>query len=202
MRITVFGATGRMGQLLVRRALDEGHEIVAYARHPDKLQIDDSRLSVFPGELDDHEGIIQAVMGADAVIEGVGSQSDGTRRIITAMETVKVRRFVVVSTCSVTDPADRPDLKRAALVRLVKTAAPGPYKQVRAAADAVRASNLDWTLVRVARLTDDPPTGNIKVGYYGDGKVGISITRADMAAFLLGQTIDDHYLRQAPAIST
>jgi putative NADH-flavin reductase len=202
MRTIVFGATGRMGQLLVRRALDEGHEIVAYARHPDKLQIDDSRLSVLPGELDDDEGIIRAITGADAVIEGVGSQSDGTRRIITAMETVRIRRFVVVSTCSVTDPADGRDLQRTALVRFVKTAAPGAYKEVRAAADAVRASSLDWTLVRVARLTDKPATGDIKVGYYGDGEVGLSITRADMATFLLDQTSDSRYVRQAPAIST
>jgi hypothetical protein len=118
------------------------------------------------------------------------------------METVRVRRFVVVSTCSVNHPEDRPDLKRVALVGLVKTAAPRPYKQVRAAADAVRASDLEWTLVRVARLTDDLPTGDITVGYYGDGKVGLSIGRADMATFLLGQTSDDRYLRQAPAIST
>jgi putative NADH-flavin reductase len=191
-----------MGQILIRRGLNEGHEIVAYARHPEKLQIDDSRLSVLPGELDDDEGIIEAVTGADAVIEGVGSQSDGTRRIVTALGNVKVQRFVVVSTCSVTDPADLPDIKHRALVRMVKTAAPGPYKEVRAAADFVRASHLDWTLVRVARLTNNPATGNIKVGYYGDGKVGLSISRADMAAFLLGQTTDNQYIRRAPAIST
>jgi len=48
---------------------------VAYARHPEKLQTENPRLSVVAGELDDDQGIIQAVTGADAVIEGVGSQS-------------------------------------------------------------------------------------------------------------------------------
>ena len=79
--------------------------------------------------------------------------------------------------------------------------APRPWAEVRSAAEAVRASDLDWTLVRVAKLNDQPATGDIKVGHYGQGVVGLSLSRADMAAFLLGQVTDETYLRAAPAIS-
>ncbi|WP_328463912.1 NAD(P)-dependent oxidoreductase [Streptomyces sp. NBC_00448] len=201
MKITIFGATGRMGQLLVRRALDEGHTVTAYARTPGKLRVTHANLSVAPGQLDDHEAILEAVRTADAVVEGVGSESAATRRIIGAMDTAGVKRLVVVSTCSVPDPADRPDLKVTALVRFVRTMAPRPWAEVRSAAEAVRASDLDWTLVRVAKLNDQPATGDIKVGHYGQGVVGLSLSRADMAAFLLGQVTDETYLRAAPAIS-
>ncbi|MFI0369949.1 NAD(P)-dependent oxidoreductase [Actinomadura sp. 1N219] len=201
MRITIFGATGRMGQLLVQQALDAGHEVTAYARTPGKLRITHANLSVAAGQLDDDEAILEAVRTADAVIEGVGSESAATRRIIAAMDTAGVKRFVVVSTCSVPDPADRPDLKFKALVRFVKTAAPRAWAEVRSAAEAVRASDLDWTLVRVAKLNDKPATGDIKVGHYGHGVVNLSINRADMAAFLLSQVTDETYLRNAPAIS-
>ncbi|MFE4967960.1 NAD(P)-dependent oxidoreductase [Streptomyces sp. NPDC056660] len=201
MRITLFGATGRMGQLLTQLALDAGHEVTAYARTPAKLQITHPNLSVVAGQLDDDEAILEAVRRADAVIEGVGSESEATRRIITAMDTAGVKRFVVVSTCSVPDPDDLPDAKFKALVRFVKTAAPGAYAEVRAAAQAVRASDLDWTLVRVAKLNDKPVGGNVKVGNYGHGIVGLSISRADMAAFLLAQVSDGTYIRSAPAIS-
>lgn len=201
MRITIFGATGRMGQLLVRQALDAGHAVTAYARTPGKLRITHENLSVVAGQLDDEEAILEAVRTADAVIEGVGSESVATRRIIAAMDTAGVRRIVVVSTCSVPDPADRPDLKFKALVRFVKAAAPRAWAEVRSAAEAVRASDLDWTLVRVAKLNDKPATGDIKVGHYGHGVVDLSISRADMAAFLLGQVTDETYLRSAPAIS-
>lgn len=201
MRITIFGATGRMGHLLVRQALDAGHDVTAYARDPEKMRTAHPRLSVVAGRLDDGDAILEAVRDADAVIEGVGAVSDGTRRIIGAMEHAGVGRLVVVSTCSVPDPRDRPDAKFAALVTFVKTVAPGPYAEVRRAADLVRASDLDWTLVRVARLNSHPATGRVKAGHYGHGVVGLSITRADMAAFLLGQVSDTTYLRQAPAIS-
>jgi len=98
-------------------------------------------------------------------------------------------------------PQDLPDAKFKALVRFVKTAAPTAYSEVGRAAETVRASALDWTLVRVAKLNNKNATGQIKVGYYGHGIVGLSITRADMATFLLDQVANLTYLHQAPAIS-
>jgi len=197
----VFGATGRTGHLLVRQALDAGHAVTAYARNPERLRIGHPNLSVLAGQLDNDEGILAAVQGADAVIEGVGAVSDGTRRIIAAMDTSGARRLVVVSTCSAPDPQDLPDAKFKALVQFVKTAAPTPYREVRRAAELVRASDLDWTLVRVAKLNDKKAAGQVKAGYYGHGAVGLSISRADLAAFLLDQVANLTYLRQAPAIS-
>ena len=94
MRITVFGATGRMGHLLVGQALDAGHAITAYARNPERLRIGHPNLSVLAGELDNDEAVLAAVQGADAVIEGVGAVSDGTRRIVAAMDESGVRRLV------------------------------------------------------------------------------------------------------------
>jgi putative NADH-flavin reductase len=201
VRITIFGATGRTGHLLAGQALAAGHQVTAYARHPERLRIVHRDLRTVGGELDDDAAIRGAVRGADAVIEGVGAVSEGTRRIVTAMQDAGVTRLVAISTCSAEDPADRPDPKVRALVRLVKTAAPGPYAQVRAAAQIIRASDLDWTLVRVARLTSRPAAGAISAGYYGHGAIGLSITRADLAAFLLSQATGRTFVRQAPAIS-
>ncbi|MFE7622617.1 NAD(P)-dependent oxidoreductase [Streptomyces sp. NPDC057509] len=201
MRITIFGATGRTGQLLVRLALDAGHTVTAYARTPGKLAITHAHLSVVAGELDDDAAILEAVRGADAVIEGVGSESAATRRIVAAMGTAGVRRLVAISTCSAPDPDDLPDHEAEALVQFVRTAAPRAWAEVRAAAETVRASGLDWTLVRVARLNDEPATGDIKVGHYGHGTVGLSLGRSRLAAFLLDQVNDASHLRAAPAIS-
>ncbi|MEU1388220.1 MULTISPECIES: NAD(P)H-binding protein [unclassified Nonomuraea] len=201
MRITVFGATGRTGHLLVRQALDAGHTVTAYARNPQRLTIEHPNLAVVAGQLDDDAAVLAAVQDADGVIEGVGAVSDGTRRIVAAIGKSAVRRLVVVSTCSVADPQDRPDARFKALVQFVKTAAPTAYQEVRRAAEIVRASDVDWTLVRVAKLNNKNATGKIKVGHYGHGIVGLSITRADMATFLLDQVADLTYLRQAPAIS-
>ena len=55
-RITVFGATGETGRLLVRRALADGHAVVAYARNPAKLDVRDERRHDRGRGLDDTAG--------------------------------------------------------------------------------------------------------------------------------------------------
>lgn len=65
----------------------------------------------------------------------------------------------------------------------------------------IRASNLDWTLVRVLLLNDTPKTGNIKTRYPGRNELGTQISRADLADFMLKQVKDTKYIRQAPIIT-
>ena len=62
-------------------------------------------------------------------------------------------------------------------------------------------SELDWTIARFTRPTDGARTGTVRAGYLGRDNIGASITRADIAAFLLDQTIDTRFQRAAPAIS-
>ena len=57
MRITVFGATGRMGHLLVGQALDAGHAVTAYARSPERLRIGHPNLSVLAGWMSHDVGL-------------------------------------------------------------------------------------------------------------------------------------------------
>jgi hypothetical protein len=53
----------------------------------------------------------------------------------------------------------------------------------------------------LASLNNKPKSGKVKVGYVGTGEVGMSISRADIADFMLKQIEDTKYLREAPAIS-
>ena len=80
MRIAVFGATGSTGRSLVAQALDEGHSVVAYARHPEKLGIAHDRLTVVEGDLSDVAAIERAVERVDGVISllGQGMPQKGT----------------------------------------------------------------------------------------------------------------------------
>jgi len=67
-------------------------------------------------------------------------------------------------------------------------------------AEIVRASDLEWVLVRPPRLTDGARTGNLKVGYFGLGPKD-AISRADLAAFKLDQLETDANLRTAPMVA-
>jgi putative NADH-flavin reductase len=209
MRLTVFGATGRAGRLLIEQALASGYNVVAYARDPSKLDTKDEHLTVVQGELTDQMLIENAVKGADAVISVLGPRGDsknkplteGMKNIIAAMKKHGVRRLIISSTISAKDSNDLPEFRARTLVNLVKLTMHAAYEEIVSVAETVRASDLDWTIVRLTLLNDKPKSEKVRAGYLGRREVGTWVSRADVADFMLKQVEDTKYLRQAPAIS-
>jgi uncharacterized protein YbjT (DUF2867 family) len=119
--------------------------------------------------------------GADAVVfaAGGGPDSGAARKetvdkgaailLADAAEQAGVRRYVMVSAMG-TEDAD-PDSDDVFQVYL---------RAKQAADDDLRARDLDWTVVRPGGLTDDAPTGRVRVGSLSRGRVA----RADVAAVL------------------
>jgi putative NADH-flavin reductase len=209
MKIAVFGATGDTGKQIVEQALALGHEVVAYARTPTKLNISNDHLTVIQGELSDEALIETAIKCVDAVLSALGPRggskdmplNHGMQNIIAAMKGQSVRRLIMTSTLSAKDSKDKPDFKTKAMVNLVKTTMRAAYEDIVNVAETVRASDLDWTIVRLAILNNKPKSGKVKAGYVGTGEVATQISRADIADFMLKQITDMKYLHEAPAIS-
>ena len=209
MKVVIFGATGGTGKQLVEQALSGGHDVVAFARDRSKLGITQEHLNVVQGELSDRALIEEAIQGSDAVLSALGPRgrskgeeiAQGTLNIVESMKKSGVRRLIITSTLSAKDPNDRPDFRTKAMVSLVKFAMHGAYEDIVRSAEIVRASDLDWTIVRLAMLNNKPRKGHVRMGYVGRGEVGAGISRADVADFMLKQISDLSYLRQAPAIS-
>jgi putative NADH-flavin reductase len=208
MRITIFGATGRTGRHLVEQALEAGHEVVALARTPSKLSIDNHRLSIVQGDIQDAKAVEEVVAGADAVISVLGPMSNepvyevsrGMENILVGMENQGVSRLVQSIGAAVGDPSDQPKILDRAIKALLKLMSRYVYEDMVRVNDQIRASDLDWTLVRVPMLTDDPLGGDLRVGNLGQG-LGPRVSRSDLAAFMLRQVDNDTYRHQAPVIS-
>jgi len=209
LKLTIFGATGRTGKQLVEQALAAGNHVVAYVRNPSKLEFKHKYLTIVEGELADQMMIEQAVDGTDAVISVLGPRGGskdkpitrGMQNIITAMNKYGVRRLIVSSTLSVKDPNDLPDFKANVLVNIVKLAMHTAYEEIISIAETVRKSDLDWTILRLTTLNNKTKSGKVRVGYLGKGEVGLRISRADLAEFMLKQVQNTKYLRQSPVIS-
>lgn len=150
----------------------------------------------------------EAVAGAEVVLSVLGPMSNqpdfgvsrGVDYIIDAMHQHRVSRLIQSVGAGVRDPQDKPGPIDQFFGLLVKLLSRNVYEDMRRVSDKVRASDLDWTLVRVPMLTDDRGTGTVRAGYLGQG-VGVRLARADMAAFILKQVTDKVYIRQAPVIS-
>lgn len=211
MKLTVFGATGGVGREVVTQALDAGHDVRAYVRNPAKLDLAHPNLTVITGELTDREAVQRAVGGADAVISALGPSLDrkatgmplvdGTRTILDAMRAEGVERYIGMATPSLRDPRDTPSQLGRIVPIMGRTFLSRAYRELLAMSQLVTDSPLNWTIARFTRPTDGARTGTVRAGYLGRDRIRASITRADIATFLLDQTTDPRFHRAAPAIS-
>lgn len=208
MRTIVFGATGGTGRELLTQALDQGHDVVAYARNPAKLDgFSHARLEVIRGDVLNLTGVESAVAGHDAVFCAVGAgpkrttlREDATRNIVSAMEKTGVRRLVCLSSLGVGD--SRGNLSfftKYVIVGIFLRHAFADHERQEA---IVRGSSLDWTIVRPPHLKDGPRTGSYSHGFAAtDRQIEGTISRADVADFMLKQLTEKTYLLQTPGVS-
>lgn len=206
MKIAVFGATGGTGKQLVQQALAAGHEVTALVRDPAKLVADHARLTVVTGNVLDSVAVERTLQGADGVVMSLGNTdnnpdyvvSQGTQVVVDAMKRLgQPKRIVVVSSLGVGESKDQVPF---AFKMLMKSVLRKPMEDKERQEALVKASGLDWTLVRPGGLTDGPATGAYRSGL--DPKIGAGqVSRADVAGFVLEQLTDATYLYQAPAIS-
>ena len=68
MKVIVFGATGSVGKLAVAQMLEQGHQVSAFARNPEKLGLENDNLTLLSGDAGDQRAVTDAVAGHDAVV--------------------------------------------------------------------------------------------------------------------------------------
>jgi len=203
MRVIVFGATGKTGQHVLRAALSRGHEVTAFGRSVDRIDIDDPALVTHKGDVFDTDSVTGAVAGHDAVIVCLGSTglrdkttlSAGTAAVIDAMATHDVQRLVVMSAAGVGDSWQQ--IPRSSRL-LFRTLLRNVFADHHAQEAIVEQSPLDWTIVRAAVLKDDPATGHYTATNTGPNT---RINRADIAAALVDQLDDSTSSRAAISVT-
>ena len=204
MNIALFGATGGTGREVLQQALAQGHRVQALVRNPAKLPADRPGLTPIVGDVLDQTAVDDCVRATDAVICVLGTrpgatpiESRGTACILAAMQSQGVRRLIAVTSMGVGDSAEQMSTFVRVLMKIT-------LKKVMAAKEEqeglIRASGLDWTIVRPGGLTDGPLTGTYAAGLEKSIRAR-RVSRADVAQFVLKQLTDDRYLRQTPAVS-
>lgn len=196
MNVLVIGSHGNIGQRLVRQMAKSEHTARAMIR--DEAQRDEMlALEATDVVVADIEGdISEALTGCDAVVFTAGSGAhtgpektmdvdrNGAISIIDQAERAGVRRFLLVSSMNADTPEKGSEKMR-------------HYFEAKQAADNhLRASDLEYTIVRPGKLTDDEGTGTADIAKdlnrYGE------VAREDVAHALLmtldsPNTIGRHY---------
>lgn len=208
MKVVVFGATGRSGRRVVKRALDEGHAVTGIARTPSKMELTHAQLTLVRGDILNYDSFANVFEGQDAIISTVGKgerfgsvelYSEGIENIIRAMETYGLSRLIAITSGGTYPGWDR---KNSIFYELLikRVLLRGEYMDMKRMEDRIMDTNLEWTVVRPSGLTDEEGTGEYRV------KIGYSIpesnttTRDDLAEFIVDELESNQFVREGVAV--
>jgi uncharacterized protein YbjT (DUF2867 family) len=205
MKVLVLGATGGTGRLIVSDCVAKSHSVVALVRSTPSADLPEAEL--IEGDARNESTLGRALDGCDAVVTALGTGvgirkvsllTEATRALIPAMMRNGVRRLVCISALGVGDSRGHGGFVFDRLFQpLLLSQA---YKDKDRQEAAIRASSLDWVIVRPGMLTDHGALGN--VGAFTDlaGVKGGKIARADVARFVVDQLTSNTWLRRTPVI--
>jgi hypothetical protein len=117
------------------------------------------------------------------------------------MKDASVKRFITLATPSVKFEKDVRSFATVFPGIMARLIFPKPYKEIVAIGSLVKMTDLDWTIVRIIAPNEKPATGKVKVSF-GDKKLNMSISREDIAAFILQEAEQGKYIKSMPIIGS
>jgi putative NADH-flavin reductase len=207
MRVTLFGATGRTGRVLISVLRERGHAVRAVCRREGALASELPGLEVVVADLSSPESLARAIEGSDAVICAFGPTSAKeapfcaalTRHIVEAMGRLGVRRLLCITGAMVGDYAGRSVFFQG-MADLFRRQAPAQAADRAEQERLVRESGLEWTVVKPPRLTEAAPRGKVRAGESEPVGMLSRLPRADLARFLADQLERGHFVRKSVVV--
>ncbi len=208
LKILLLGATGRVGQEVLKLALNDGHYVTAFVRDPKKLSEKNDNLSIFVGNALNKENILTAIPNHDIVISAMGTDgketlSESMPYIIEAMENNKVKRIITVGTAGISKSRVSPPLYRyqSSETKRRSSRATRAAEDHRKAYELLANSRLNWTVVCPTYLPDGE-----KLGVYRYEKDylpmdGLSISVSDTADFTYKQANSNEFIYSRVGLS-
>ena len=206
MKVMVLGATGGTGRLIVRDALAKGHVVKALVRSKASAGLPGAEL--IEGDARDVGALQRAMDGSDAVVSALGTGMGfsevslltvATGALVTAMKHTGVRRLVCISALGVGDSKGHGGF---VFDRLFQPLLLGQaYKDKERQEATIRASSLDWVVVRPTQLTNHPARGSVRAFTDLTGFHGGKVSREDVAKFVVEQLTTDTWLTQTPVVT-
>lgn len=208
MRILVLGGTGGTGRAIIQRARSVGYDVNVLVRLPKKAR-DLDGTTLFTGDARDPEALTRALASCEAVASALGTGlspfrkvtllSTATAALVGAMQRSGVKRLACITGIGAGDSRGHGGFIYSNLVMplLLRNVYADKDRQER----TVRESGLDWVLVRPSALNDKPARGSIRAFTDLSGFNGGTISREDVATFVVDQFTSNAWLHKTPLIT-
>ena len=206
MRVALLGGTGRIGSEVLDMLLADDHDVQVLARSAGSVR-PAAGLTVIEGDALDSASVAALVKGADAVVSALGPRGakspgllgNAAANTVAAMNESGVRRLIAVSAAGAFIGAD-PDIGALTKLILPRVFAK-QFADVRRMEDVIRASDLEWTLVRPSRVVGGSATGRYRTRSDFPPQGGKKVSRADVAQFMVDALSQHSWIGAAPALA-
>lgn len=182
-KIAILGAAGQIAQLVEPMLLKKTDvDMVLYLRHPNKLhQVDESQEEIIKGDASNFNELKAALAGVDLVYANLAGANieDQAETVVKAMDATGIKRLIWVSSLGIYDevPGKFGEWNKNILGSYLTT--------YRAAADKITESDLDYTIIRPAWLTNKDEVNYEKtVGAQTPFK-GTEVSRLSVADYIV-----------------
>ncbi|MFM9281299.1 NAD(P)-dependent oxidoreductase [Paenibacillus jiagnxiensis] len=210
MKLFVVGANGGIGRLIVSQALSDNHEVTAFVRRTDGLDLNHSNLKVVIGNvLEDQHKLQDAMRGHDAVISALGNGlvikgtggkilNHAMSSVVQAMNVNSIKRLSLLMSYGAGETLSNANIF---IKFLGYTFFRKDFADLSAAEKVVVESNLEWTIAYFGSLTDETDKNKYVASSSLKTPAKLTISRACVADFVLTSVTDRKFVKQRAVLS-
>ena len=216
-KILILGATGRCGQRLLKLALDLGYKVNVLVREKNKISFSHPDLKIIEGTPTDRQALARAMEGCQAILSTLNISrtsdfpwsnlktpgyflSDTANNIVLLSPKFAIDRVIVLSAWGVGN--SRNDLPVWFQWLIDHSNIGVAYKDHLRQEEILRGSTLRFTAVRPVGLTNSETAKEVLVSINNNPKPAWTISRKNVARFMLNILQDDLFITQTPVIYT
>lgn len=208
MKICIFGADGRTGIEVLQYANSKGYEIVVFAYNENSLTSVGNEIKITKGDVLDYNQVLLACKNVDAVISTLGHvqgsdprmQTRGIRNIVRAMKESNTQRIISLTGTGVRIPGHVPSFVDKVLNFIIKIIDTDRIEDGVEHARVLQDSGLDWTIVRVLKLSNNKKSTE-KYTLTTGGPAEQQTSRKKVAQVMVDLIEDKSYIGKMPVIS-
>ncbi len=216
MKILILGATGRTGKHILTEALKRGHEVSALVRDAAKLTVASERLNAWEGLPTDKSQLTQVAAGCAAIVNALNLSrtsdfpwaslrtpkdflSQTMENSIEVCRELGIRRMLITSAWGVDET--RKEIPAWFRWLIEHSNIQYAYEEHARQEEMLRKTDLEWTIVRPAGLTNTAKTQKLQVSLNNQPKPKLTISRLSVATFLLDALEKQLFIRKCPTLS-
>jgi putative NADH-flavin reductase len=197
--LLIIGANGGIGKQAVEIALAAGHQVTALVRNPANLTLTHTNLEIIKGDVMHPETYEGYLGNKDVVISAIGVNaikptnlySEGNKSLLKAMDIKGVKRAFFISASAIEISPVQPFFVRLFTKYILQKILHNVYADQRIMEKLIKESGTNWTIMRPTWLTNKPVTGHYRVAINGFIKNCLTISRADVAHFIINNITNE-----------